>query len=72
MDDRMLSSVVLVGLSVTFGSYGIWTLIAAYRAANSTTWSTLAILGGISVLLSAALGKVATELIAEMSQTRSG
>jgi hypothetical protein len=43
-------------------------LIAAYRAANSTTWSTLAILGGISVLLSAALGKVATELIAEMSQ----
>jgi hypothetical protein len=61
MDDRMLSAIVLIGfgLSALFGSYGILMLVAAYRTGNLTAWGRLAILGGISVLLSAILADIA-------------
>jgi uncharacterized membrane protein HdeD (DUF308 family) len=59
MDDRMLSAIVLVGLSCLFGSYGILMLVAAYRTGNLTAWGRLAILGSISVLLSAILADIA-------------
>jgi hypothetical protein len=71
MDDRMLSAIVLIGfgLSALFGSYGILMLVAAYRTGNLTAWGRLAILGGISVLLSAILADIAvTRLMAEVSQ----
>jgi hypothetical protein len=69
MDNRMLSAIVLVGLSALFGSYGILMLVAAYRTGNLTAWGRLAILGGISVLLSAILADIAvTRLMAEVSQ----
>ncbi len=34
MDDWMLSAIALVVLSCVFGSYGIVTLVEAYRAGN--------------------------------------
>ena len=69
MDSRMLSGVAAAGLSGLFGSYGILMLVAAYREGNLTVWGRLAILGGISVLLSAILANIAvTRLMAEVSQ----
>ena len=69
MDSRMLSGIALAGLSALFGSYGIFMLVAAYRAGNLTVWGRRAILGGISVLLSAVLANIAvTRLMAEVSQ----
>jgi hypothetical protein len=50
MDDRMLSAIVLVGLSGRFGSYGVLTLVAAYRVGDLTVWGRLAMLAGMSVL----------------------
>jgi hypothetical protein len=70
MDDRMLSAIVLGGLSGLFGGYGILTLVAAYRAGNLADWGRLAIMGGVSVILSAVLADVAvTRLMAEPSGT---
>jgi hypothetical protein len=59
MDSRMLSGIAAAGLSGLFGSYGILTLAAAYRTGNLTVWGRLAILGGLSVLLSAILADIA-------------
>ena len=63
MDDRMLSALVLVGLSGVFGSYGIFPLVAAYQAGDLADWARLAIMGGVSVLLSAFLVDVAVVAI---------
>jgi hypothetical protein len=69
MDSRMVSGIALAGLSALFGSYGILMLVAAYREGDLTDWGRLAILGGISVLLSAVLANIAaTRLIVEVSQ----
>jgi hypothetical protein len=68
MDDRMLSAIVLFGLSCLFGGYGIFTLVVAYRTGDLTVWGRLAVLAGMSVLLSAVLGKVAIRLVAGMLQ----
>jgi hypothetical protein len=59
MDSRMLSGIGIAGLSSLFGSYGILMLAAAYRTGNLTVWGRLAILGGLSVLLSAILADIA-------------
>ena len=59
MDSRMLSGIAIAGLSGLFGSYGILMLAAAYRTGNLTVWGRLAILGGLSVLLSAILADIA-------------
>jgi hypothetical protein len=63
MDDRMLSMIVLSGLSGLFGSYGFLTLAQAYRARALADWGRLAVMGGVSVLLSAALADVAVTLM---------
>jgi hypothetical protein len=39
MNDTMRHFIVLGGLSCVFGSYGIWTLVAAYRTDNLTDWA---------------------------------
>jgi branched-subunit amino acid transport protein AzlD len=59
----MLSSLALVGVSALLGSYGILTLIAAYRVGNLAAWRKLAILGGLSVLVSATLANIASRLM---------
>ena len=59
MDSRMLSGIGIASLSGLFGSYGILMLAAAYRTGNLTVWGRLAILGGLSVLLSAILADIA-------------
>jgi hypothetical protein len=65
----MLSGIAAAGLSGLFGSYGILMLVAVYRAGNLTVWGRRAILGGISVLLSAVLANIAvTRLMAEVSR----
>jgi hypothetical protein len=66
MDDRMLSAILLLGLSCLFGGYGIFTLVAAYRTGDLTVWGRLVVMAGMSVLLSAVLGRVAIRLVAEM------
>jgi hypothetical protein len=63
MDDRMLSAIVLVGLSGLFCSYGIFTLVAAYRTGNLADWGKLAIMGGAGVLLRAVMADVAFALL---------
>jgi hypothetical protein len=65
MDDWMLSGIMFVGLSALFGSYGILTLVGAYRASNLTVWGRMAIMGGVSVLLSAFLGNIAATLVSQ-------
>jgi hypothetical protein len=59
----MLSSIVVGGLSGLFGSYGILTLVKAYRAGNLADWGKLAIIGGLNVLLSAVLAYIAVTLL---------
>ena len=51
----MLRAVVLAVLSGAFGSHGILTLASAYRTHKLADWSRLAIMGGLSVLLSAVM-----------------
>jgi hypothetical protein len=65
MDDRMLTGIVFFGLSALFSSYGISTLVAAYRASDLVVWSRMAIMGGVSVLLSAFLGNIAVTLVSQ-------
>jgi hypothetical protein len=53
-------------VAVVSALFGILMLVAAYRTGNLTAWGRLAILGGISVLLSAILADIAaTRLMAE-------
>jgi hypothetical protein len=65
MDDGMLTGIMLVGLSALFGSYGVLTLVAAYRASDLTVWRRMAFVGGFSVLLSAFVGIVAATLLSQ-------
>jgi hypothetical protein len=64
----MLSAIVLFGLSCLFGGYGIFTLVAAYRAGDLAVWGRLVVLAGMGVLLGAVLGRAAIRLILEVLQ----
>jgi hypothetical protein len=59
MDHRMLHGLVLGALSCLFGGLGILILVMAYRTSNLAKWGRLAIVGGLSVLLSAVMAGVA-------------
>jgi hypothetical protein len=67
MDDGMLTGIMLVGLSTLFGSYGVLTLVAAYRVSDLAVWRRMAVVGGFSVLLSAFVGIVAATLLSQHS-----
>ena len=49
----------LAALSGLFGSYGALTLAKAYRTGDLADWGKLAIMGGVSLLLSAVLAYIA-------------
>jgi hypothetical protein len=59
MADRMLYGIMLGVLSGMVGRHGILTLVAAYRTGNLADWGRLAIVGGLSVLLSAVMAGIA-------------
>lgn len=65
MNDWMVSSVILVGLSAVFAGHGVWTLIAAYRISDLTEWGRMAFVGSVSVLLGAIVEIIAATLVAQ-------
>jgi hypothetical protein len=69
MDDRMLHGIVGGALGCLLGGFGILILIVAYRTHDLADWGRLAIVGGLCVVLSAALAAVTiTRLMGESSR----
>jgi hypothetical protein len=63
MEDRILSGTIFVILSVAFGSFGTWALLAAYRTDDRTAWTEQAVQAGLGVIASFIFASLATRLI---------
>jgi hypothetical protein len=62
MDGRIVRGALFVVVSAVFGSYGIGTLLTAYRTGDRTVWTEQAIQGGLGVTASVLLVDLATNL----------
>ena len=63
MDERILSGLVFIVLSAIFGTYGMWSLLVAYRTGDRTAWTDMASQGGLGTIASGIFADLATRLV---------
>jgi hypothetical protein len=50
-------------LSAIFGSYGMWSLLVAYRTGDRAAWTDMALQGGLGAIASGIIADLATRLM---------
>ena len=63
MDERILTGFMLIVLSAIFGSYGMWSLLVAYRTGDRAAWTDMALQGGLGAIASGITADLATWLM---------
>ena len=63
MDERILSGFMFIVLSAIFGTYGMWSLLVAYRTGDRTAWTDMALQGGLGAIAIGIFADLATQLM---------